>query len=75
MAKEVKKTEETNTTEKKNFIAQGVDEVKDHPVAAAIGAGVMGLLGLIGLGVRAIFGGGGDSDDDNDAGTPGTSDD
>lgn len=73
MAKNDTQKNETATPEKKNFIAQGVDEVKDHPVAAAIGAGVMGLLGLIGLGVKAIFGGGG-SDDDDDAGTPGESD-
>lgn len=73
MAKEIKKPEETNET-KKNIFATGVDEVKDHPVAAAIGAGVMGLLGLIGLGVKCIFGGGGGSDDDNDAGTPGEGD-
>lgn len=68
MAKE-KVDQKTTDKDERNIFARGIDAVRDNPVAAAIGAGAMGLLGLIGLGIKAIVSGGDDDDGPSDSTT------
>ena len=69
MGKNDKVDQKTDTKNEGNFITRGIDAVRDNPVAAAIGAGAMGILGLIGLGIKALVGGGDDDDGPSDSKT------